>query len=172
MWNKMHEFTLSGVSGFSSRQGPCCMCSLVSCHPLSSLRQKYTWWWLVLPWIIPIGCCQYDYYAKTLHLFKPCPPRVNIATSTLEANGLLALSKPTKRPLPLSISTVNSGFRRHEEASGHKLSAMSSLFYPHKRDRERDPFLFLLLFQEPSPSAELKALQDKSRPEREEWLEF
>lgn len=82
----------------------------------------------------------------------PPPTRVNIATSTLEANGLLALSKPTKRPLPLTISTVNSRFRRHNEASGHKLSAMSSLFYPHKteRARERDPFLFLLLFQEPS----------------------
>lgn len=100
------------------------------------------------------------------------PPRVNMATSTLEANGLSASSNPTKRPLPLSVSTVNTGFRRHSEASGHKLSAVSSLFYPRKTEREREtPFPSPPFARaEPSPSAELKALQDRGAPRgRNDW---
>lgn len=116
--------------------------------------------WLLSLWLL----CQDNYYAH---------PRVNIATSTLKANGLLALSNPEKQPLPLSISAVNSGFRRHNEASGHKLSAMSSLFYPHKTERERErPLSLSPPFPRAEPISGTKGPPGQSRPETEEWLEF
>lgn len=151
------------------------MSSLVSCHPLSSLSQKYTLCCLVSPWIILIGCCHCDYDAKTLHLFRARPP---LESTWLRPHWKRMGCQHRQTPrsgrchslFPLSTPDLDVTTRPR----GTNCPPCHHYFtLARQRERERDPFpLSSFCKSRAEPISGTKGPPGQSRPEREEWLEF